>query len=178
MPSPIKALIGLGNPGPKFVYTRHNIGFRVLDALAEKYGADWTNQHNVQKSTITINDQTLLLVKPQTFMNNSGEAIPGLKKQGIHAENILVVHDELEKPFGNVSIKQGGSAKGHNGLRSLIQYTGPDFWRVRVGIGRPQEKEQVPHYVLENFSEPQESVESSIQKAITLIEKFVTTSTF
>lgn len=171
MPSTIKAIIGLGNPGNKFIHTRHNIGFQVVDALTEKYHGTWQTNHNFEKSTITIDAHSLLLIKPQTYMNNSGEVIPYLKKQGILAENIIVVHDELEKPFGNVSIKQGGSAKGHNGLRSIIQYCGENFYRIRIGIGRPEHKEDVAHYVLENFSESTNDIVNCIQKAVHLLEQ-------
>lgn len=169
----IKVIIGLGNPGRQFIYTRHNIGFRVVDALAEKYGGNWVNQNNMEKAVITIDNQNILLIKPQTSMNNSGQVIPYLKKQGIEAENILVVHDELEKPFGKISIKQGGSARGHNGLRSIIEFIGPNFFRLRVGISRPEEREKVANYVLENFSQPQEEVENCVASALALVEKFI-----
>jgi len=172
----VKAIIGLGNPGPRYAYTRHNIGFLVVEALAKKYNSTWHIQHNFEKSTITIYNQNILLIKPQTYMNKSGEIIPYLKKQGIHAENILVVHDELEKPFGKLAIKKGGSARGHNGLRSLIQFLGPDFYRLPVGISRPQEKEYVAQYVLDNFSEPPQEVENCIISAVGLIEDFVQNS--
>lgn len=173
MSSSIKAIIGLGNPGHQYAYTRHNIGFQVVDALAEKYNGTWQTQHNFEKATITINNHKILLVKPQTYMNKSGEVIPYLKKQGINPDNILVVHDELEKLFGKISIKQGGSARGHNGLRSLIQHMGPDFYRVRIGISRPQEREHVSQYVLDIFSEPRQEVENCIFSAVTSIEKFI-----
>jgi len=173
MSSPIKAIIGLGNLGSQYAYTRHNIGFRIIDALAEKYAGIWQSQPKFEKSTVTIDGEAILLIKPQTYMNNSGEVIPYLKKQGIKAENILVVHDELEKPFGKVSTKQGGSARGHNGLKSIIEYIGPDFYRARIGIGRPENREDVPRYVLENFAQSQEDVEQCIQRSVALIENFI-----
>ena len=154
-PLTIKAIIGLGNPGPKYHNHRHNIGFRVLDALAERHGGSWQTKDNAEIAQVMINNQRVLLIKPLTFMNDSGRVIPPLLKQGIKAENILVVHDELEKPFGNIGIRIGGSAKGHNGLRSIIGVCGPDFARLRFGIGRPDHKEDVPNYVLSNFVEPQ-----------------------
>ncbi len=173
MSSSIKAIIGLGNPNTQFVHTRHNIGFRVINALAEKHGGIWHTQQNFEKISVTINDQPILFIKPQTYMNRSGEVIPYLKKQGVQAKNILVIHDELEKSFGNISIKHGGSARGHNGLRSIIQFIGPDFTRLRFGIGRPEHKEDVAQYVLENFSESFKDVENAIQNAVTLIEKYI-----
>lgn len=170
-PLTIKAIIGLGNPGPKYHNHRHNIGFRVLDALAEQHGGSWQTKDNAEVAQITINDQRVLLIKPLTFMNDSGRVISPLLKQGIKAENILVVHDELEKPFGNLSIRIGGSAKGHNGLRSIIGACGPDFARLRFGIGRPEQREDVPNYVLSNFSESQVELDQRIQEAVQLIEQ-------
>ena len=116
----IKVIIGLGNPGTKYQRTRHNIGFLILDALAEKYNASWHTKDNREVAEIEINGKKIILIKPQTFMNSSGKIIPSLLKQGVKPENILVVHDELEKPFGKVELKIGGSHRGHNGLRSII----------------------------------------------------------
>ncbi len=169
----IKAVIGLGNPGPKFSNHRHNIGFRVLDALAEKHGATWQKKENMELAEITIDGKNILLIKPQTFMNSSGQIIPFLQKKGIKPENILVVHDELEKPFGKLIIKQGGSARGHNGLRSLIATGGPEFYRLRFGIGRPVEKAEVPDYVLSNFDQEATEVDSQIEQAVQMIDEFL-----
>lgn len=166
----IKAIIGLGNPGASYYYHRHSIGFRVLDALADKYHASWRKIQDMEMAEITLHGNSVILVKPQTYMNTSGKVIPYLQKKGIKAENILVVHDELELPFGQVKIKQGGSAKGHNGLKSIIAACGDSFSRLRVGIGRPEEREKVPDYVLENFSEPKDAVENMITKAVAVIE--------
>lgn len=165
----IKAIIGLGNPGQKFYNTRHNIGFRVVDALAQAHGAVWQKKNEMEYAEITINDQRVMLIKPQTFMNNSGRVIPFILKKGINPDNILVVHDELEKPFGNVSIKVGGSAKGHNGLRSIIGTCGAEFARLRFGIGRPVHKEEVPDYVLMQFSQNSADLEKAINDAIAMI---------
>jgi PTH1 family peptidyl-tRNA hydrolase len=104
-------------------------------------------------------------------MNNSGKIMPSLLKHGTTIENVLVVHDELEKPFGVVDIKVGGSHRGHNGLRSIMQHSGADFMRVRCGIGRPECKEDVADYVLTNFSEGEVAVEKEIEKAVALIEE-------
>jgi peptidyl-tRNA hydrolase, PTH1 family len=170
-PLTIKAIIGLGNPGPRFHRHRHNIGFLILDALADAHGAKWQTKDNAEVAQITINDHRVLLIKPQTYMNDSGKIIPSLTKQGIKPENILVVHDELEKPFGNISIRMGGSAKGHNGLRSIIGVCGMDFPRLRFGIGRPAQREEVPDYVLSNFAENQSDLDQRIGDAVTLIEQ-------
>jgi PTH1 family peptidyl-tRNA hydrolase len=169
----ISALIGLGNPGPKFVFTRHNIGFRVLDALADNYHASWHTKGNAEIAQIALNDRTILLVKPVTFMNSSGQVLPQLAKQGIKKENILVVHDELELPFGKLKVRTGGSAKGHNGLRSIIETIGPEFMRLSVGIDRPLNREEVPDYVLSRFRENEQQVEQMIQQAVIELEKII-----
>ncbi len=166
----IKAIIGLGNPGPNYYYTRHNIGFRVLDELAKEYGLSWQSKDNQEIAPLLKDGKKILLIKPQTFMNSSGKVIPALLKQGIKAENILVVHDELEQPFGNLKIRIGGSARGHNGLKSIIAACGDQFARLRFGIGRPTVKEDVPNYVLEKFKENPEDVEHLIQKAVLLLQ--------
>jgi peptidyl-tRNA hydrolase, PTH1 family len=172
----IKAIIGLGNPGSKYHKHRHNIGFLILDALAERHGGSWQHKDNADIAQVMINDQRVLLIKPQTFMNDSGKVIPALSKQGIKAENILVVHDELEKPFGDLSIRIGGSAKGHNGLRSIIGTCGMDFPRLRFGIGRPTQREDVPDYVLSNFAENSAELEQRIGQAVDMLEKLFVSS--
>lgn len=169
----IKAIIGLGNPGPRFLKTRHNIGFRILDVLAERYGGHWKMQENKEVAQVIINGNSILLIKPQTFMNNSGEVIGSLTKKGIKADEILVVHDELELPFGDVKAKIGGSAKGHNGLKSIISYLGDAFHRIRVGIGRPLHREEVPDYVLQIFKEVAPEVEEMIETAVQILEDYL-----
>lgn len=168
----ISAIIGLGNPGPRFAFTPHNIGFLILDQLADKYSeGTWQEKKDMLTTSISINDQKLLLVKPQTFMNNSGHILTQLHKQGIKQNNLLVVHDEIDYPFGKINFKQGGSARGHNGLRSLIEHGGQNFARLRVGVGRPEERHQVSHFVTAPFEESNEQVTKLIKQAIDSIEK-------
>jgi len=166
----IRAIIGLGNPGQKFERTRHNIGFIIADALADQCDVLWQSKPDMLVTEIRFDDKKVYLIKPITFMNNSGKVIPFLLKQGIKSENILVIHDELEKPFGKISIKQGGSARGHNGLRSIMGVCGPDFWRLRFGIGRPEHKDMVGDYVLQNFNEPESKLEQLVQDSVQMIE--------
>ncbi len=155
----IRAIVGLGNPGQKYSKTRHNIGFRIVDELATRGGATWQESSVLAHATIQNGaGQSLFLVKPLTFMNSSGNAMSWLTKKGIKAPQILVVHDELEKPFGKNSIKQSGSARGHNGLRSLIGVIGEDFWRLRFGIGRPPDGEVVGDFVLQPFNMTEENI--------------------
>lgn len=173
-PSLIKAIIGLGNPGKQFEKTRHNIGFRVLDILADEYNTSFKQIKNMELAEVVINDNKVLLIKPQTFMNNSGEIAPYLHKQGIKTEEILVVHDELELPFGTIKTKFEGSHKGHNGLRSIISHLGKNFWRLRFGISRPEDRNCVSDYVLSEFSKAeQKELDHLINEAITaILERF------
>ena len=171
----IKAIVGLGNPGPRFFFTRHNSGFLVLDALAQRYNAQWRQRDNYLYTTISTNDHSIMLIKPQTFMNQSGDIFTALKKQNIRKENILIIHDELELPFGTIKVKFDGSAKGHNGLKSIIQAIGKDFLRLRFGIGRPQNKNDVPEYVLENFTD-KHALTTTIDKAVNTLLNYLETS--
>jgi PTH1 family peptidyl-tRNA hydrolase len=171
---PIKAIVGLGNPGHRFESTRHNVGFLVLDSLAQKYDVEWKKNDLMEYAEISnSDDETVLLIKPQTFMNESGKVMPALMKKGIGPEHVLVVHDELDFPFGKIGIKEGGSARGHNGLRSIIEYVGEDFARIRCGIGRPDDQEDVPQYVLGQFDQSDEQVSELVESAIDMIEKFL-----
>jgi len=165
----IKAIVGLGNPGKKFLFNRHNIGFMVVDYLAAQAQAQWHTQENLEHTTITVDDKNIILIKPQTFMNNSGAIVPWLSQKNIKPEDVLVVHDELEFPFGKVSHKCGGSARGHNGLRSLISHMGPEFCRIRCGIDRPERKEEVAQYVLSNFTQDEQDVQKMIEVAAIII---------
>ncbi|HAU30609.1 TPA: aminoacyl-tRNA hydrolase [Candidatus Dependentiae bacterium] len=172
----IRAIIGLGNPGPAYARTRHNFGFLVVDELARLHGGSWRIKGEAEIAEIMIENQPVILIKPQTFMNASGRVLPLLTKQGIKSEEILVVHDELELPFGRFAIKQGGSARGHNGLKSIIGTIGDQFHRLRCGIGRPENREDVPDYVLASFAESWDVVQKSIAAAADMIGSFVSTN--
>lgn len=170
----IRAIIGLGNPGPQYQFNRHNIGFRVVDALAERHGGVWKGKEHAKVAHIQLGGMSVVLMKPQTFMNDSGKVVSFLTKQGAKPEHILVVHDELELPFGQIKIKIGGSHKGHNGLRSIMAACGDAFARLRFGIGRPENRDLVSEYVLGNFKEPKEEVERLIDEACLIIESLYT----
>ena len=167
----IKAVIGLGNPGPKYYFTRHSSGFLVLDVFANQFVVKWQEKDLMNITEVKCGQNKIILIKPQTFMNTSGKVIPYLAKKGIKSENIAVVHDDLERSFGKVTKTFGGSAKGHNGLRSLISYCGSDFLRIRCGIGRPENREDVSKYVLQTFSEKKEDVDIMIGQAVDLLEE-------
>lgn len=153
LPQQYRAIVGLGNPGPRFDLTRHNIGFYIVDEIAAQRGASFRTDGPLEVATITTTSgASLYLIKPQTYMNDSGKIAPWLAKKGIKPGEVIVIHDELEKPFSSFSCRLGGSARGHNGLRSLMELLGGEFWRIRVGIGRPAEKAQVADYVLSRFT--------------------------
>lgn len=165
----IKALVGLGNPGPTYAYTPHNIGFLIVDKICSDHHGNWQEDHNMLVAPITINEQKILLIKPQTFMNNSGEILKYLSKRGIKQENLLVIHDEIDFPFAKVTIKENGSARGHNGLRSLIAYGGEQFIRLRCGVGRPDNPAEVGNFVISKFQQSTHDVDLLINKSIELI---------
>lgn len=138
------AVVGLGNPGRSYSRTPHNIGFLVADELASRHGrGTWRKKKKAETASVSLGTTEVELVKPTTYMNNSGAALSGRK-----AEGLVVIHDDLDLEPGAVRVKVGGGAGGHNGLKSLIQHLGPDFVRVRVGIGRPPEGVDVTPYVL------------------------------
>ncbi len=167
----IKLIIGLGNPGQSFYYHRHSIGFRILDVLAKKHDVAWQEKSTMMIAIIQGAVGPVYLVKPSTFMNNSGAVMPFFTKKGIKPEEVLVVHDELEMPFGKVALKQGGSARGHNGLKSIIAAIGDNFNRLRVGIGRPDDKAEVPGYVLSNFTQGVKDLDALIDQSVIALEK-------
>ena len=164
MRSPI--VVGLGNPGRSYERTRHNIGFLVADELAKRHGGSWRSKKKAEAAPVGFGSKNVTLLKPTTYMNNSGTALAGYK-----AEQLVVVHDDLDLPVGDVRVKVGGGAGGHNGLRSLIQDLGNDFVRVRVGIGRPPVGMTVTDYVLGRMdSEIKEAVPRAADAAETVVE--------
>lgn len=135
--------MGLGNPGRSYERTRHNAGYLVVDELARRHGGSWRRRKKAEAATVDLAFKQVTLLKPTTFMNNSGSALAGYR-----AEDLIVVHDDLDLPPGDVRVKVGGGAGGHNGLRSTIGNVGADFARVRIGIGRPPIGMTVTDYVL------------------------------
>jgi PTH1 family peptidyl-tRNA hydrolase len=141
-------VVGLGNPGRSYERTRHNVGFLVADELARRYGSSWRAKKKAEAAPVNLGFKNITLLKPTTYVNNSGTALVVYKP-----EQIIVVHDDLDLPEGAVRVKVGGGAGGHNGLRSIIRHLGPDFVRVRVGIGRPPVGMTVTDYVLGRMNE-------------------------
>jgi len=144
---------GLGNPGPEYERTRHNLGFLTADLLADRIGARFRrSKHQALVAEGRDGDARLILAKPQTFMNESGRAVAALQRfYKLEPAQIIVVHDELDLPFGTVRVKLGGGTAGHNGLNSVASTIGRDFVRVRVGIGRPTGRKDPVDFVLEPF---------------------------
>lgn len=147
-------LIGLGNPGKDYAKNRHNIGFMAADAIAERYKfSSWAKKFRGLLAEGVIGGEKVLLLKPQTYMNLSGESVGDASRfYKIPLENIIVFHDELDLPLGKLRVKRGGGNGGHNGLKSLDQHLGPDYLRVRIGIAHPGDKDMVSDYVLSDFS--------------------------
>src|SRR5581483_583954 len=135
----MKLVIGLGNPGSQYEQTRHNVGFRIVDMLAAKYGWRWERRGRAVLASGTIGTEKVVLVKPLTYMNNSGEAVGELVRwYKLQAEDVLVVYDDLDLAVGKLRLRAGGSDGGHNGMDSIIRHLHTNqFPRLRVGIGRP-----------------------------------------
>jgi peptidyl-tRNA hydrolase, PTH1 family len=148
---PLRIIVGLGNPGPEHLVTRHNAGFWLVDLLARRHSGEFRDyrKYSGETAKINIEGQEIVLLKPTTYMNRSGLSIRQLSDfYKIKPEDILVAHDELDLPVGTVRLKQGGGHGGHNGLRDTIAHIGETFWRMRLGIGHPGNKAEVIDYVL------------------------------
>ena len=152
--------VGLGNPGRDYERNRHNVGFMVLDAVQNEFPvfSTYKSKFQGQVSEGRLANQKVLLLKPETYMNNSGQSVAKAAKfYKIEPDNIIVFHDELDIAPSTVRVKQGGGNAGHNGLKSIKAHLGTaDFWRVRIGIGRPHPQADVSNYVLDNFSKAEQ----------------------
>ena len=171
-------LVGLGNPGPNNLNNRHNIGWKIIDAINQQFNL--SKQKPKFKGLLTtgnINNKKVYAIKPLTFMNNSGTCIRELIEYfKIDAKNVFVFHDDMDIDFGKIKAKFGGSSAGHNGINSIDKFIGKDYSRIRIGIGHPKQKNKVNNHVLEDFKEDEEEkikeIAESIVKLIpTLIEK-------
>jgi PTH1 family peptidyl-tRNA hydrolase len=169
-------IAGLGNPGRSYKGNRHNIGFMVVDRLAEKYGI---RLGRVQLKAIIgegrIGERSVILVKPQAYMNLSGDSIgPLAKYYKVPLENVLVIYDEIDLPFGTLRLRSKGGSGGHNGRKSVIQHLGQDFPRLRLGIGRPSGRMPPAAYVLQDFGKDEVPVLLElIDSAIATIETYL-----
>ncbi|MGR3616175.1 MAG: aminoacyl-tRNA hydrolase [Paracoccaceae bacterium] len=154
----MKLFVGLGNPGSKYERNRHNIGFMALDSIADAHGfGPWKSKFQSRISEGRLGSEKVMLLKPETFMNRSGQAVgEAMRFYKIDSTDVTVLHDELDLAPGKVRVKAGGGHAGHNGLRSIHEHIGPHYDRVRLGIGHPGRKELVAGYVLHDFAKGDE----------------------
>lgn len=174
---PIRLIVGLGNPGPRYADTRHNAGFWFVDRLAADRGSLFRAESRFEGEVarFAVGAQTCLLQKPLTFMNKSGNAVQKLAAfHRIPASEILVVHDDLDLPVGTARLKVGGGHGGHNGLRDLHRHLGADYARLRIGIGHPGVREAVIGFVLERPSRDEElAMRNAIEASLELVDDLV-----
>lgn len=169
----MKLIVGLGNPGQEYHETRHNIGWLVLDELAARWGGGWRQREKAQVLEVRRQGEALLLVKPQTYMNLSGEAVGPLARfYKVPAADIIVIYDDLDLPTGKLRLRMKGGSGGHRGIESLLRHLdGDSFNRVRLGIGRPPAGWAVPDYVLSRFRpEEQPLLQEALDRAADAVE--------
>jgi len=175
--NPLKLIVGLGNPGPEHQLTRHNAGFWFVDALASRLGGHFRNhaRFHGEICRVQLCGSEVTLLKPMTFMNRSGLAIRAATDyHKVPPAETLVVHDEMDLPIGEVRLKVGGGAGGHNGIRDTITHIGPEFWRLRVGVGHPGDKSQVIDHVLRRASRDEEdAIVDAIGRALDALPMFI-----
>jgi PTH1 family peptidyl-tRNA hydrolase len=170
----IRLIVGLGNPGREYEKTRHNAGFWWVDAIAERKRAAWKRETKFSGYTTRVEEggREFLLLKPSTYMNESGRSVAALLRFfKIEPAAMLVVHDELDLPPGTVKLKKGGGTGGHNGLTDVVEVLGTkEFWRLRVGIGHPGHKDLVSDYVLAKARrEEQEAIDPALDRSLDLL---------
>ena len=175
---PIKIIVGLGNPGPRYAKNRHNIGFQIVDELAAKHDLSFDKrQFKALIASGRIDGQRVLLVKPQTYMNLSGEAVqPLVSYYKVELEDLMVVFDDMDLPAGVIRLRPFGGAGGHNGMKSIIGRLGSNqFPRLRVGVGRPPGRMDPAAYVLQDFSADEESLMAPVRdRAVQALETWLT----
>lgn len=173
----MKLFVGLGNPGKEYEETRHNVGFMVIDELARRWNVSYNQAkfHGIFASHV-ISGEKVILCKPLTYMNLSGECVrPLIDYFKIDIEDVVVIYDDLDLPVGKIRLRTKGSAGGHNGIKSLIHHLGTEqFKRIRVGISRPQNGQKITDYVLGRFlAEEVPEIKQAIHRAADACEKFV-----
>jgi peptidyl-tRNA hydrolase, PTH1 family len=173
----MRLLVGLGNPGQRYAGNRHNIGFMVVDAIARRHGFPaWRRRFHGLTAEGQISGERVLLLKPETYMNDSGRAVAeAMKFYRIEPADIIVFHDEIDLLPAKMRVKAGGGTAGHNGLRSIAAHIGNDFRRVRIGVGHPGVRELVEYYVLQDFAKAErewvETVCDTIAENAALVAK-------
>ena len=166
-------VVGLGNPGREYIRNRHNVGWMVVDELARRHGGSWRGKFSGQLAEVRIDGHKVALLKPETYMNESGRSVQAAARFfKVEPDAILVVHDEGDFDLGRLQARRGGGLAGHNGLRSIAQQLGTsDFLRLRIGVGRPERGDPRPlaDYVLSDF-EPHDDAERLVAKAADAVE--------
>lgn len=164
----MKLFVGLGNPGENYSKNRHNIGFMAIDAIINRHGEpSWKKKFQGLATEVTLNREKLIFLKPSTFMNLSGQSVSEASRfYKLPSSEICVFHDELDLPFMKIKTKIGGGHAGHNGLRSIQKHLGPDYFRVRMGVGHPGDKAKVASYVLNNFPKNNEAELKTLLDAV------------
>jgi len=165
----MRLLVGLGNPGPRYAGNRHNIGFMAVDAIIRRHSFSAIRErfHSLTAEG-TIGGEKVLALAPQTFMNDSGRAVQAaLQFFKLQPSDVIVLYDEIDLPLAKVRVKRGGGAGGHNGIRSIDAHIGPDYWRVRLGVDHPGQKEMVKAYVLMDFFKEEQAQVQAMLDAVT-----------
>ncbi len=168
MLSPLTLMIGLGNPGPQYCGHRHNVGFMAVEAIARRHHfASFRSRFQAAVSEGALNGERVLLIKPLTYMNESGRAVSeAVRFFKLAPEDVIVFHDELDLAPGKLRVKTGGGVAGHNGLRSIGAHIGPNFRRVRIGVGHPGDKDRVLRHVLADFAKADQSWREPLLDAV------------
>lgn len=173
----MKLVIGLGNPGKEYDNTPHNVGFTVVDKLADMYGAEFKKtKKNAKYTEIQIGEEKVMLIKPQTYMNNSGESVWAIAKlYKIKPNDIIVVLDDIDVAPGVVRLRENGSAGTHNGLRNIVMKLGyTNFARIRIGVGKPDNNQDLAEYVLSKIPEnKQANIKIGVDKAIEIVIDYI-----
>lgn len=161
-------IAGLGNPGPAYEGTRHNVGFNIVDAIAEEFSfPGFNNKFSSLTSSKILGPNKITLLKPQTFMNLSGEATSkAIHFYKISPDNLIVIHDDLDLNLAKVKMKIGGGSGGHNGIKSIDQHIGPEYYRLRIGISKPINQKNTSNFVLNKFTKEEEIVIQKMTKKI------------
>lgn len=175
--TPLKIIVGLGNPGPEHLLTRHNAGFWFVDALAARLGGRFRSHTRFQGEICRtqLAGEEVTLLKPMTYMNRSGLAVRALADYlKVEPAQILVAHDELDVPVGEGRFKFAGGHGGHNGMRDVITHLGAEFWRLRIGVGHPGDQAEVIDYVLHRApKQEEEQILSAISEALDALPVFI-----
>ena len=167
---------GLGNPGRRYRHNRHNLGFMVVDEFAARHGIKMSRvQSQALMGSGRIKDRSIIVVKPMTYMNLSGRAVGTVSRYyRIRLDNLIVVYDEIDLPFGVIRIRASGGSGGHNGMNSIIHDLGSEFPRIRLGVGRPTGRMEPADYVLQNFSKAEEKeVEGVLDRAVDALDLYL-----